>query len=160
MNKNKEKKTIINAIISERIYSLNTSEEDIFLINNLVDSYYRKRIGISNSAPETMAAAFLWAYSKSNFLWEGDKRWSCQGLAGLFNANPKTVGDATSKIIRALRIGYWDKRFCKQSVMKDNPLDKFMMSPSGFIVPKESLNISSQYPEKQRKTKEDYLMRR
>jgi len=152
MNKNKEKKIIIDAIISEKIASLNASEEDIFLINNLVSSYYRKRTGISNSAPETMASAFLWVYSKSNFLWEGDKRWSCQGLAGLFNANPKTAGDVASKIMKALKIGYWDGRFCKQNVMNGSPFDKFVMSPSGFIVPKEMLSH-----EKQRKTKEDYF---
>ncbi len=157
MANNKEKEVIIKNIINDKIKSLNVSEEDIFLINQLVSSYYRKRIGISNSASETMATAFLWTYSKSNFLWEGDKKWSCQGLAGLFNTNPKTVGDVTSKIIKNLKIGYWDKRFCRQSVMKNNPFDKYAMTKSGFIVPKEMLGLPLQYSEKQTKTKEDYF---
>ena len=151
------KKDIINKIISEKINLLNVSEEDILLINNLVSSYYRKRIGVSNSAPETMASAFLWVYSKSNFLSEGNKKWSCQNLAELFNANPRTVGDVTSRIIKSLKIRLWDERFCKQSVMKDNPFDKFVMSPSGFIISKEMFGIRSQAHETQRKTKEDYF---
>src|SRR3989344_6284746 len=134
---NKDKKTIVNAIISEKLNNLNVSEEDEFLINNLVSSYYRKRIGISNSAPETMSAAFLWVYSKSNFLSEGDKKWSCQGLAELFGANPKTTGDVASKISKTLKIRYWDKRFCKKSVMKENPFDRYLMDRSGMIIPKE-----------------------
>ena len=69
MNKNKEKMEKINAIIDINIKSLNSSDEDKFLINELVSSYYRKRIGISNSAPDVIAAAFVWAYSKSNFMW-------------------------------------------------------------------------------------------
>mgnify|MGYP001567753614 CR=1 FL=1 len=152
-----DKKIIVSSAINDKINSLNPSNEDIFLINILVDAYYRKRIGILNSAPETMAAAFLWVYSKSNFLWEGDKKWSLQSLSGLFNANPKTAGDVASKIIKSLKIDLWDKRFCKQSVMKDNPFDKFAMTKSGFIVPKEMLGLLQQDTNKQSKTKEDYF---
>ena len=152
---NKDKKTIVNAIISEKLNNLNVSEEDEFLINNLVSSYYRKRIGISNSAPETMSAAFLWVYSKSNFLFEGDKKWSCQGLAELFGANPKTTGDVASKIMKTLKIRYWDKRFCKKSVMKENPFDRYLMDRSGMIIPKELLGFP--IANNRAKTKEDYF---
>ena len=65
---NKSKSLQINSIIKEKINILNPSPEDIFLIEKLITSYYRKRVGVSNSAPETMATAFLWVYSKSNFL--------------------------------------------------------------------------------------------
>jgi len=151
------RKDIINKIISEKIKLLNVSEEDTFLINNLVNSYYRKRIGVSNSAPNTMASAFLWIYSKSNFLSEGDKKWSLQRLAELFGSNSKTAGDVASKISKILKIRLWDERFCRQSIMKDNPFDKFVMSPSGFIVSKDMFNMQLQNYEKQSKTKEDYL---
>ena len=96
----KDKNIMINSIISDKISSLNPSNEDVFLISTLVGAYYRKKKDISNSAPEIMAAAFLWVYSKSNFLWEGDKEWSLQGLSGLFNVNAKTVGAVASKIIK------------------------------------------------------------
>ena len=156
MTDNKEKKKEISEIIRNKLASLNVSEEDISLIDNLVSSYYRKRKGISHSAPETMAAALLWAYSKSNFLWEGNAKWSRQGLAELFNANPKTVGDVASKIMKSLNIGYWDGRFCRQDVMKDNPFDKYVMNESGFIVSKEMLEVPLKHVSKN-KTKEDYL---
>ncbi|HJX50446.1 MAG TPA: hypothetical protein VJ438_03215 [Candidatus Nanoarchaeia archaeon] len=155
--KKKDKNSMINSIISSKISSLNPSNEDLFLISTLVGTYYRKKKDISNSATDTMAAAFLWVYSKSNFLWEGDKEWSLQGLSGLFNVNSKTVGAVASKIMKSLKIGLWDERFCKQSVMKDNPFDKFVMTQSGFIVPKEMLGLTPQSINKQSKTKEDYF---
>ncbi|MEK6893303.1 MAG: tetratricopeptide repeat protein [Nanoarchaeota archaeon] len=157
MNKNKDKMEVISSIIGDKIKVLNAADEDILLINQLVTSYYRKRTGISNSASETIAAAFLWVYSKSNFLWEGDKKWSCQGLAELFNANPKTVGAVASKIINSLKINLWDERFCRQNVMKNNPFDEFVMTKSGFIVPKEMLELPPQYSEKRKNTKENYF---
>jgi len=153
----KDKKIIINAVISDRIISLNPSNEDIFLISVLVGTYYRKKIGILNSAPETMAAAFLWVYSKSNFLWEGNKKWSLQGLSELFKVNPKTAGDVASKIINSLKIDLWDKRFCRQDVIRGNPFDKFIMSESGFIVPKEMLETVQHYSNKQSNVKENYF---
>ena len=137
MGNNEDKKIKVNAIINEKLIHLDVSDEDKSLINNLISSYYRKRMGISNSNPETMAVAFLWVYSKSNSLWEGDKKWSRQGLAELFNANSKTLGDVASKIIKSLKIGLWDARFCRQAVMENNLFDKYVMSPSGFIVPKD-----------------------
>lgn len=157
MKENQDKKIIINATINNKISSLSHSDEDILLINNLINSYYRKRTGILNSAPETMATAFLWVYSKSNFLWEDNKKWSLQQLAELTGANPKTSGDVASKIMKSLKIGLWDRRFCRQDVMKDNPFDKFVMTKSGFIVPRDMLEQLPQNYKKQDKTKEDYL---
>jgi tetratricopeptide (TPR) repeat protein len=156
MSDNKQRFEQISAIIKEKAKSLNPSQEDRVLILNLVHSYYRKRIGISNSAPDTMAAAFLWVYSKSNFLWEGDNRWSRQGIAELFNVNPKTTGDAASKIIKALKIGNWDKRFCREDIMKNNPFDQFMMAPSGIIVPKDMISLFESIAKKKRNPKEEY----
>ena len=156
MTNNKEKKREISEIIKNKIAGLNTSEEDISLINNLVSSYYRKRTGISNSAPETMATAVLWAYSKSNFLWEGNIKWSRQGLAELFGVNPKTVGDVALKVMRSLKIGYWDERFCRQDVMKGNPFDKYIMNEYGLIVSKEMFKVPLEHIPKN-KRKEDYL---
>ncbi|MEK6927974.1 MAG: hypothetical protein AABX11_06085 [Nanoarchaeota archaeon] len=155
MVENKDKMAVVNSIIRDKISSTNASGEDILLIDKLVSSYYRKRIGISHSAPETMAAAFLWVYSKSNFLREGDYKWSCQGLAELFGANSKTTGDVAAKISKILKIRLWDARFCKQSVMKDNPFDMFSMLPSGFIVKKEISETSSGSMQEQMDTKED-----
>ena len=152
----KDKNIIINLIISDKLSSLNHSNEDIFLISTLVGAYYRKKKNISNSAPETMATAFLWVYSKSNFLWEGNEEWSLQNLAKLFNTNPKTVGTVASKIIKSLKIDLWDERFCRQDVMKNNPFDKFAMTKSGFIVPKDMLGLVQQSPKKS-KTKENYF---
>ena len=134
---NKKIMAEVSSLITEKIISLNPSSEDLFLINNLIASYYRKRAGISNSATNTMACAFLWAYSKSNFLWGGNKNWARQNLSELFDANPKTVGDATFKIINALKIRSWDERFCKKEIMKNNPFDQFMMNKEGFIVLRE-----------------------
>lgn len=154
---NKKRLVEVSALMGEKLETLNPSQEDVFLINHLIVSYYKKRGGISNSKTNVMATAFLWVYSKSNFLWEHDKKWTKQKLAELFNVNPKTVGDVASKIIKALKIDLWDERFCKKEVMKDDPFDEFIMAPSGFIVPKELLGMSLQDSERQRKTKKYYF---
>jgi tetratricopeptide (TPR) repeat protein len=153
---NKKRLAEVSTLISEKIGILNPSPEDIFLVNHLICSYYRKRIGISNSETNTMAAAFLWVYSKSNFLWEGSKKWSRQELANIFGANPQTTGNVASKIIKTLKIGFWDERFCRKDIMNDSPYEKFMVLESGMIVPKDILGFS-QHLNAQNKTKEDYF---
>ncbi len=158
MNKNnKEIKEQILEIIKGKLSSLNCTEEDKSLIHELVSAYYRRRIGISNSAQDIMSAAFLWVYSKSNFLWERDKKWSKKCLAELFGANPKTTGDVTTKIMKALDIRYWDERFCRESVQKGSPFNDFVMTKSGFIVSKEMLGLPSKQFDKKEKNKEYYF---
>lgn len=146
----------IKELINEKFTDLNFSEEDKILIEELVNSYYRKRIGLFNSESNTMAAAFLWVYSKSNFLWESDKRWSKQKLTELFHANSQTVGNLASKLSKILDIRLWDERFCRKNVAESNPFNDFIMLESGFIAPKNIFDLTSSL-EKQTKTKEDYL---
>ena len=156
INKNfKEKRDEIFKEFGNKLSKLGISNEDIVLIEKLTESYCRKIKGISNSRINTTAAGILWAYSKINFFWEGDPKWGRQGLADLFGANAKTVGDKATEIMQALRIQNWDDRFARKSVADENPLKDFVMLPSGMVTTKDS--IPEDVPFKPLKmTKEDY----
>ncbi len=122
-------------ILSEQTAKL--SEEDKTLVTKLWTAYYRKRRGISRSDTKTLTAAVLWAYSKINYLWEGDENWSLEGVTGRIGANKKTVGQKTTEINRTLNIKLFDQRFACRKIQEGNPLLNMVMTPQGFITTKD-----------------------
>lgn len=152
----KRKRDEIFKVFDEKLKKLNYNAEDAGLIYKLTEAYCRKRKGVSNSRINTTAAALLWVYSKVNFLWEGGKDWSRQALADLFEAKAKTVGDKASEIMKALAIDYWDDRFARKDIAEESPYKKYVMAPSGMIVPKDMLPEGIYYPPL-KKGKTDYF---
>ena len=53
----------------------------------------------------------------------------------------KTVGNKASEIAKALKIDIFDERFCRKEIADKNPLNQFVMLPSGFIVSKDQLSL-------------------
>lgn len=151
-NKKKEVYRLLNAKLKE----LNCGPEDLQLIIKLVESYFRKRSYISNSKTEITAAGIIWVYSKINFLWEGNKKWGLENIAKLFDVRPKTAGNKASEIMKALKIDYWDDRFARAEVAKNNPYKKFVVAPNGMIIPREMLT-ESVFSNSFKSEKEDYF---
>ncbi len=133
--------SVIFSLIEQKKEILHFSDEDMILLEKLTQACFRKRIGISTSKPEVTAAALLWLYAKHNFLWEDDDLWKQQNIAQLFNVKQKTVGNKASEIIKSLKIDMFDERFCRKDVVDKNPLNQFIMLPSGFIVTKDQLSV-------------------
>ncbi len=131
---------VVLSLIFEKDKFLHFTEEDKALLKKLSTAYVRKRTGIVVSKPEITAAALLWLYSKTNFLWENDEIWKQQNIAQLFILKQKTIGNKTSEIAKALKIDVFDLRFCRKEVSDQNPLNNFVMLPSGFIVSKDMLD--------------------
>jgi tetratricopeptide (TPR) repeat protein len=156
LNEQKKKQDEIFKLIDSKLSSLNCSVEDTHLIKKLAETYFRKRTGVSSSQPKTTAGGILWAYSKVNFLWEGNHKWSRQGLADLFGASAKTVGDKAAEIHRALKIQLWDERFAREDVANRSPFKNMVVTPSGMIVPKNMIPENIYCPPL-RKGKEDYV---
>jgi len=153
---NKEKRDEIFKLYDRGLKELPHNKEDSNLIYKLTETYCRKRIDISNSKAKITAAALLWIYSKINFLSEGNKKWSKQSIADIFEASPKTIGDKASEIMRAMKIDYWDQRFARESIANESPYKKYVMTPGGFIMSKESLPEGVYLPSL-KKSKEDYV---
>jgi len=132
----KRRRDEIFNLSDEKLKELSHTPEDSRLLYKLVESYCRRKKGISNTRKvNTTAASLLWVYSRINFLSENDKKWSRQSLAELFEASSKTVGDKASEIMKALKINYWDDRFAREEVAENSPYLKYGVSPQGFIIP-------------------------
>ena len=135
---------------------LNYNEEDSKILIKLWAAYWKKRKGKLNSSQEVLAAAVLWVYSSSNFLWEANKKWTQNSLSELFKVRGKTIGENSRQIRRLLKINNFDNRFCRKDVAERNPLNKFVVSPNGFILPKD-MAIEKGLPfAPLKKNKEDY----
>lgn len=127
-----EKKVEVLNMIYSKFENLSHTQEDINLICEMVETYYRKR-QISYSNNEIMAAGFLWLYSKINFFWEGNKKWTRQGIAELFALKKQTIGNKATELGKALKIRQFDDQFCRQDVIDKNPLNNFVMLENGMI---------------------------
>lgn len=152
----KIKRDEIFKVFDEKLKMLNYTAEEAGLIYKLTEAYCRKRKGVSDSRLNTTAAALLWVYSKINFLWEGNKNWSRQKIADLFEAKAKTIGDKALEIMKALKIDYWDERFTREDISEKNPYKNYTMASSGVIMPKDMLPKGVYYPSI-KKGKEDYF---
>ena len=152
-NSQQQKDSIIK-IIDRLSDELGLSAEDKKIIKVLVDAYFRKRKGVTKSNDEITAAAFLWQYSKINFLWENDKSWMKKNIANALNVSPSTIGNKASEISKALKIDFFDERFCRKEVSDKNPLKQFAMTPQGFIIRKEPFDEETTTL---KKDKEDYF---
>ena len=153
MEKQERKDSIIK-IIDGLGNRLNFTAEDKRTIRVMVDAFFRKRTGITNSDDSITAAAFLWQYSKINFLWENDVSWKQQNISHLLNAKPKTVSNKSAEISKALKINFFDERFCRKEVSDKNPFKQFAMTPQGFIISKNMINKEIMPSQKD---KEDYF---
>ena len=120
----------------------------------MIDAYYRKRTGITESGDEITAAAFLWQYSKMNFLWEHDEPWKQQNISRLLNVKPKTVSNKSSEISKALKIDFFDGRFCRKEISDKDPFNQFAMTPQGFIISKNTIEKAAML---ETKGKEDHF---
>jgi hypothetical protein len=124
-------------LIKKKKDGLSFDEEDAKLIEKLWKGYYKKQKGIYRSKPEILGASVMWLYSKINFLWENDKRWSKNSLSKLFKAKSSTVGNKASEMHKRLSIRLWDERFCKKEVANTNPLKKLVITQHGLILPRD-----------------------
>ncbi|MFH1641912.1 MAG: DUF6398 domain-containing protein [Nanoarchaeota archaeon] len=152
--KNLGQKDNIIQIIDKLSDTLNFTVEDRKTIRVMIDAYFRKRKSITKSNDDITAAAFLWQYSKINFLWEHDKSLMKKNIAELLNVSPSTVGNKSSEISKALNIDFFDERFCRKEVSDENPFKQFAITQQGFIV-KNNLINEKNIPSK--KDKEDYF---
>ncbi|MBI4919247.1 hypothetical protein HY837_04905 [archaeon] len=118
---------------------LSLDEQDSKLVLKLWEAYWKKRNGKTNSSSEVLAAAVLWQYSSSNFLWEtGIEHWTQKGLAELFNVKAKTIANNSREIRRLLKIKDFDHRYCRKEVAESNPMNEFAMLENGLIVDKDT----------------------
>ena len=63
--------------------------------------------------------------------------WSRLNIADLVGSKPKLVGNKTAEISRALKIGYFDKRFCRKEVADRNSFKRFKMTSIGLFIPND-----------------------
>ena len=132
MEKKQQQKENIIKIIDGISSTLNFTAEDKKTIRFMIDAYYRKRIGITESGDEITAAAFLWQYSKMNFLWEHDKSCKQQNISQLLDVRPKTVSNKSSEISKALKIDFFDERFCRKEISDKNPRKAYDLTKKHF----------------------------
>ena len=116
---------------------LNLTPEDKIQLKKLIDSYFRKRTNITNSGIENIAGGLLWIYSRINFLFQYDEKWSQQSIAAKLGIKPKTVSNIASKMMDTLKIDYFDERFARKDVAEKDPRNDFIMTKSGFILHKD-----------------------
>lgn len=147
---------VIN-LISSKKKDLNYDEEDEKLIQKLFFSYHKKIKGISRSSSEALAGAVVWLYSKLNFKFEHDKKWSREGIGEIFNANKKTVGNKASEIHDVLKIKIFDDRFSKKEIRDKNLFNEFVMLENGMIIPRKEAIKEDLFFASLKKTKEDYF---
>jgi len=143
-------------LIERETSGLRLDKEDKKLLAKLWKSYYKKRKGISRSNSGILAAAVLWQYSKMNFLWEIGKEWGRDGFAERFAVKAKTMGDKAAEIAQILKIRMFDDRFCRKKIVENNPMNNFVMAPSGMIVPREMVLKKGIPFRPLKKTKQDY----
>ena len=133
----KDKKEPVMKLIFE--LNLNFIEEDKEQLQKLIDTYFRKRNGVSNSKIENIAGGLLWVYSRINFLFQDDVNWSQKNLGVLLNLKSKTISRTASQMMDSLRIDYFDSRFARKEVAEKNPRNNFFMTKEGFIVTKNDI---------------------
>ncbi len=151
-----ERYNIISELLLGKKESLSYIEEDSKLILKLWDAYWKKKKGDLRGDPAVLAAAILWRYSSDNHLWEDDKRWTQKSLAELFNVRGKTIGNNASEIMKTLKIGYFDDRFCRKTVAENNPLKHMAILPNGLIMSREMAEDEGLAFAPLKKNKEDY----
>jgi len=127
--------------VTELLFGLNLelTSEDKKQIAKLIESYFRKRINITNSSIENIAGGLLWIYSRINFLFQDDESWSQQSIAARLGIKPKTVSNIASKMMDALRIDYFDERFARKKVAEKDIRNNYIMTKSGFILHKDKV---------------------
>ena len=106
----------------------------------LVESYFRKRTNIVNSDINNLCGGLLWVYSRINFLFENNKDWSQQNIAELLGIRAKTISNIAGKIMFGLKINVFDDRFARKEISDNNPMNKYVMTESGFIIHKDDLD--------------------
>jgi hypothetical protein len=133
----KEKKEPVTKLIFG--LGMQFTPEDKKQIAKLIESYFRKRTNFVNSGIENIAGGLLWVYSRINFLFEDNKSWSQQKIAGILGVRPKTISNIASMIMSSLKIDCFDKRFARKEVAEQNPINNFVMTKSGFILHKDQI---------------------
>ena len=119
--------------------NLNFTDEDKQQLQKLIDTYFRKKTGVANSKIENIAGGLLWVYSRINFLFQNDERWSQKNLSVLLNLKSKTISRMASQMMDSLRIDYFDSRFAREEVAEKDPRNNFFMTKEGFIVTKDDI---------------------
>lgn len=133
----KEKKEPVMEIVFG--LGLHLTAEDKCLLQNLIDSYFRKKKNFVNSKIKNIAGGLLWVYSRINFLFQYDNQWSQKSIAEKIDIEQKTVSRTASSMMDSLNIDFFDKRFAREDVAEKDPRNNFFMTQNGFILHKENL---------------------
>ena len=128
----KEKKEPVTQLVFN--INLRFTEEDKIQLTKLIDSYFRKRANVVNSSIENLSGALLWVYSRINCLFQHNQDWSQKSIAELLNIKPEIISNTARRIMRTLRIDYFDVRFAREDIAKEDPQNNFLMTQSGLIL--------------------------
>lgn len=120
----------------------NINEEYTELCRNLVKKLGRKHdVPFKRGKLEIWASAVVYAIGQINFLFDKsfEPYLTPDDICNYFNTKKSTVSSKAKTIRDILKLEYYDKEFSTGKMIEDNPLNNFVMTEEGIIVPKSML---------------------
>lgn len=120
----------------------NINEEYTELCRNLVKKLGRKHdVPFKRGKLEIWASAVVYAIGQINFLFDKsfEPYLTPDDICNYFNTKKSTVSSKAKTIRDILKLEYYDKEFSTEKMIEDNPLNNFVMTEEGIIVPKSML---------------------
>jgi len=135
--KKKAKITEIQNLISD-FAKENLSEEEEGICLHILDKLSRKqKIDITRTKSEIWAASIIWSFCRANFKHEDGI--SLDLLSSFFDVKKSTAGNKAGELCKMFKIDFFNPQYTTQKNQERNPLNKMLMTKSGFIVPKDML---------------------
>lgn len=120
----------------------NIDEEYTELCSNLIKKLGRKHdVPFKRGRLEIWASAVVYAIGQINFLFDNsfEPYLTPDDICNYFNTKKSTVSSKAKTIRDILKLEYYDKEFSTEKMVEDNPLNNFVMTEEGIIVPKSML---------------------
>lgn len=120
----------------------NINEEYTELCRNLVKKLGRKHdVPFKRGKLEIWASAVVYAIGQINFLFDKsfEPYLTPDDICNYFNTKKSTVSSKAKTIRDILKLEYYDKEFSTGKMIENNPLNNFVMTEEGIIVPKSML---------------------
>jgi len=131
-----EVKNLINSFSEKNL----SKEEEAICLHIWGKLARKQKLDITRTRSDIWAAAAIWSFCRANFKYE--EGITLEFLCSFFNNKKTTVGNKAGEISKMFRIDFFNPEFTTGSIQKQNPLNQFMVTEEGLIVPKDMYRTS------------------
>lgn len=135
MRDKKAKVSEVSNLLSSFAQGKLSKEEQVICLHIWEKLARKQKVDITRTKSNIWVASIIWSFCRANF--KHEEGITQDLLSSFFDVKKSTIGNKASEICKMLKIDFFNPEFTTKRIQEQNPLNKYVMTENGFIIPKD-----------------------